>query len=265
MSDEFKNNEQNDELLKKWLKRVHQNVEIPDGTQSWLYVKARLDKIKKRKRWIKQLKISTLVVCTSLLISFIVNTDLPTAYSQFQGLVKKVQENIIDIFFEEPAPPMEENPEARTSAPPPDGFVSTSPREEGRMEDTSLEEARRKVMFPIVSPTYLPAGYELDIVRIYPDSDGEYRTVFMEYVDSEGQIIQLSQRMIREHSSPEKTTVHHDSAIIKDLIVNGCSAVMIIQNPDLIHLEWITADHIKLSIFGVLAEEEITLIAESLQ
>lgn len=182
MSNDFNQNEHNDEQLKKWLKQVHQNVDIPDGTQSWLEVKARLDKIKKRKHWVKRLKISALVACTSLVISFIITADLPTAYSKFQGLVKKVQENIIDIFFEEPSEPhFEENRESKTTPPPPDGFDSSSPGEI-RVEDTSLEEARKKVMFPIVFPTYVPVGYELDIVRIYQDSDGEYRTVFMEYL-----------------------------------------------------------------------------------
>lgn len=262
MNDEFKNN---DELLQKWLKDVHQDVDIPDGTQSWLEVKARLDNIKKRRRWIKRFQIGALVACSSLLISFFMTADLPTAYSQFQGLVKKVQENLIDIFFEEPESHIEENPEARTSSPPPDNMVSTPPEGEGRVEDTSLEEARGKVLFPMLSPTYIPAGYDLETVRIFQDSDGEYRTVFMEYVDGEGQMLQLNQHMIRENSSPEKTTINHASAIIKDTVINDYKAVLIIQSPDLIHLEWITADQIKLSIFGVLAEEEILSFAESLQ
>jgi|GEM_PF-2667131 len=262
MNNEFKHN---DEVLQKWLKDVHQDVDIPDGTQSWLVVKARLDKNKTRRRWIKRFQIGALVACASLLISCFMTTDLPAAYSQFQGLVKKVQEDLIDIFFEEPEPYSDENPEARTSPPPPDNMVSISRGGEGRVEDTSLEEARGKVIFPMVSPTYLPAGYDLETVRIFQDSDGEYRTVFMEYVDGEGQILQFNQHMIRENSSPEKTTINHDSAIIKDTVINGYKAVLIIQSPDLIHLEWITADHIKRSIFGVLTEEDIISIAESLQ
>ncbi|MBP1897032.1 DUF4367 domain-containing protein [Paenibacillus lactis] len=262
MNDEFKHN---DELLQKWLKDVHQDVNIPDGTQSWLEVKAQLDKIRTRRRWIRRLQLGALVACASLLISFFITTDLPTAYSQFQGLVKKVQENFIDIFFEDPEPYIEQNPEAKTSSPPPDAIVSPPPRGEGRMEETSLDDARRKVMFTLVSPTYLPAGYALETVRIFQDSDGEYRTVFMEYVNGEGQILQFNQHLIRENSSPEKTTINHAMAIIKDTVINGYKAVLIIQDPDLTHLEWITADHIKQSIFGVLAEEEIISVAESLQ
>lgn len=75
----------------------------------------------------------------------------------------------------------------------------------------------------------------------------------------------MNQRMIRENSAPEKTTINNDSAILKDVIINGHTAVMIIQKPDLIQLEWLTADNIKLSIFGILPEEEFILIAESLQ
>lgn len=262
MSDEFKHK---DEFLQKWLKDVHQDVDIPDGTQSWLEVKAGLDKIKARRRWMKRFQIGALVACTSLLISFVITADLPTAYSQFQGLIKKVQENLIDIFFEEPEPHLEEDSNAKTSSPPPTDVVPISSGGEGRMEDTSLEEARGKVSFPIVSPTYIPIGYDLETVRIFQDSDGEYRTVFLEYVNGEGHLIQLNQHMIRENSSPEKITINHAMAVIKDTAINDCKAVLIIQEPDIIHLEWVTPDHMKLSIFGTLAEEEIILIAESLQ
>ncbi|PAD71481.1 hypothetical protein CHH67_24400 [Paenibacillus campinasensis] len=262
MSDEFKHD---DEFLQKWLKDVHQDVDIPDGTQSWLEVKAGLDKIKARRRWMKRFQIGALVACTSLLISFFMTADLPTAYSEFQGLIKRVQENLIDIFFEEPEPYLEENSNAKTSSPPPDYIVSSPPAGESHIEDTSLEEARGKVSFPIVSPTYIPASYELENVRIFQDSDGEYRTVFMEYVNREGHLIQLNQHMIRENSSPEKITINHAMAVIKDTFINDCKAVLIIQEPDFIHLEWVTPDHMKRSIFGTLAEEEMILIAESLK
>ena len=33
MNNDLNQNEHNDEQLKKWLKQVHQDVDIPDGTQ----------------------------------------------------------------------------------------------------------------------------------------------------------------------------------------------------------------------------------------
>lgn len=101
MSEEFKHY---DEFWHKWLKDVHQDVDIPDGTHSWSEVKIRLDKIKVQRRWMKRLQIVYLVACTSLLTSFIITVDLPTVYTEFQELIKKLQEILTDIFFEEPEP-----------------------------------------------------------------------------------------------------------------------------------------------------------------
>ncbi|GGK32338.1 hypothetical protein GCM10010965_26550 [Caldalkalibacillus thermarum] len=139
MSDEFKHN---DEQLKKWLKQVHQDVEIPDGMESWLEDKAYLDKKKRRKRWMKRLQMDALVACMSLLISFFMTTDLSKAYSQFQGFVKKVQENIVEIFFDDPEPHIEESAEAKTSPPP--LAVVTTPTEGLQPEDTSLEKRGKR-------------------------------------------------------------------------------------------------------------------------
>lgn len=259
MNDDFK---QHDEKLKKWLKQVHEDVVIPDGTQSWLEVKARLDKIKKRKRLIYRIKVGSLVACTSLIISLIISSDLPTAYSQFQSLVKQVKEDIVNIFFDDPESQMEPSPEAKTMPPPSD--IGSNPTE-SLWQDTTLEEAQGKVSFHIAVPTYTPKGYSLDIVRTYQDADGEYRSVFMEYVNEEGRIIQLNQRMLHDDSSLEMTTVDTDSGVIKDIRIHDDVGVMITYNNDFIHVEWLTADNIKFTLFGLLPEKEIMLMAESLQ
>lgn len=89
-SDDFKQDEQ----LKRLLNRVHQDVEIPDGQQSWLQVKVRLNKAGKRKRWISRLKITALASCIILMISYAMTADLPKACIFFLNLIKKMQGNI---------------------------------------------------------------------------------------------------------------------------------------------------------------------------
>ncbi|GAA0363835.1 DUF4367 domain-containing protein [Bacillus horti] len=257
MSDEFKHN---DEELKSWLNSVHKDVDIPDNQKPWPNVKERLDKIKKRNRRIKRIKIITAIACMSLLISFALTADLPTAYSQFQGLVKKVQENIIDIFFDEEQQNIE-NIGAKTLPPPPN--IESTPTDGLRSEDTSLEKAQQMLSFNLVVPTYIPDEYSLDLVRIYQDTDGEYRTAFIEYVNDDGRIIQLSQRMLSENSTPE-TARFYENATIHDLQINENKAVMIVYDNNFVQIDWLTDDQIKFSLFGLLSESEILSIAESL-
>ncbi|GGK32343.1 hypothetical protein GCM10010965_26560 [Caldalkalibacillus thermarum] len=86
----------------------------------------------------------------------------------------------------------------------------------------------------------------------------------MEYVNEAGLIIQLNQRLLYEHSTPATTRVTQDSTI-KDIVLNGQTAIMMIHDNDIIHLEWLTADQIKMSVFGLLPADEMILLAESLQ
>ncbi|MDU5145407.1 MAG: DUF4367 domain-containing protein [Paenibacillus dendritiformis] len=259
-------NKMSDEQLKELLNRAHRSVEIPDGKQSWLEVKARLDRIKKRKRWFYRIKISVMIACVSLIISFALTTDLPTVYSHFSSLIKNVHENIVNIFFDEPKDPqIEEDSEAKTSAPP--SILADIDSSEGEglwSEDTSLDDAEEKLLFHLAVPTYIPAGYNLDLVRIYKDTDGAYRTAFMEYVNEVGRIIQLNQRMISDESTPVISTIHQSSTF-KDVVINDNIGVMITHENDFIHLEWLTSERIKLSLFGLLSEDEILLMANSLQ
>lgn len=254
-----------DEQLKEMLNRAHRSVEIPDGKQSWLEVKARLEKVKKRKHWLKRLKLSAVIACTSLLISFIMTTDLPTAYSKFQGLLKQMQENIVNIFYDEPKElQIDENTGAKTS-PPSLLPANDNSNEEGIWpEDTILDDAKEKLLFHLAVPTYIPAGYKLDIVRIYKDTDGAYRSAFLEYINDAGRIIQLNQRMMQDESTPIISSIHQSSTI-KDVVINGNIGVLIIHENDFIHLEWLTPDRIKRSLFGLLSEDEILLMANSLE
>lgn len=253
-----------DEQLKELLNRAHSSVEIPDGKQSWHEVKARLDKIKRRKRWKKSLKLGVLVASASFLISSFAMTDLPTAYSKFQGLLKQVQENIVNIFYDDPESP-DSSSEAKTTPPPSVNSDTGTMNEEGVWpEDTSLRDAKEKLLFHLVVPTYIPSGYELDIVRIYRDTDGAYRSAFMEYINDQGRIIQLNQRMIEDESTPIISTIHQNSTI-KDVVINDNIGVLIIHENNFIHLEWLTTDRIMLSIFGLVSEDEILSMANSLE
>lgn len=244
-------NKISEEQLKKMLIQAHQDVEIPDGEQSWLGVKVRLDRINKRKLWFNRIKIGFAIACTSLVISITFTTDLSTAYSHFSNLIKKMQENVVSIFFEEPKEyQMDESSKAKTSPPP--------------SLTTGMDDAKEKLLFHIAVPTYIPAGYELDIVRIYRDSDGEYRTAFMEYVNEDGRIIQLNQRMIAEESTPVISSTH-ESSTINDVFINGNAGVIIIHENEYIQLEWLTSERIKMSLFGFIPEDKILLMASSLK
>lgn len=250
-----------DEQLKRLLERAHQNVDIPDHTQSWLKVKKRLDAIQRRQRWKKRFKIAVLVTCTSLIIGFAMTADLPTAYSKFTGLLKKVQEDITNIFFE--SPEEHEESSAKTTPPPSDG--SFDARGNTRMENVTLEVARDKAGFRVLTPSYTPTGYDLDIVRIFQDADGGYRNILMEYVNAQDHIIQLSQRLVRDEATRERTTIQHHEANMKDMIIHGQTGMIITTDNDLIHLEWLSAENIKFTLFGTLPEQELILMAESLQ
>lgn len=258
-------NKQHEEQLKKWVEQAYYDVEIPDGEQSWKEVRSRLNKMHKKKQWSKRIKLSALVACSYLLLSFTINTDLSTAYSRFSGLLTQVQENIVDIFFNaspEPEPHVDSNPNANTLPPPdlanPEGGVA-----EG--EFVSWEVAKEKAFFPLMTPSYIPEKYELNVVNIIPDSEGNYRAVLAEFANPDGLIIQLNQRSLREGSSTEKLRIQHREAEIKNIMLEGNEAILIKSGDNLIQLEWLTLDDIKFSLMGKgVTEEDIIKMANSL-
>jgi hypothetical protein len=257
----MKNNHEKkeDDPLQTLLQRAHRSIDIPDGKPSWLNVEARINKKHRQKQWMRKLKVSVLLLAGSTVISLAVTADLPKAYSQFTGLMRSVQHNMVDIFFQ-PDQRATSMPSAKTSPPPaagntPEGLIPV---------DTDLSDAKAKLDFALALPDYVPKGYTLDIVRIYKDADNVYRSAFMEYVNEEGRIIQLNQRLVRDGSAPELSSIHTDAAIIEDIRIHGNKAVMVTYENDYKQLEWLSSEQVRLTLFGLLPESEIRKMAESL-
>ncbi len=254
-----------DHKLKELLKRNHARVEIPDGAASWQQVQHRLTKIGRRKMLVRRVKLTAAIIACSLVINFLMNDNFPISYANIASLLKKVQGNIIEIFYE--APPARDSTHAKTTAPPEEKLpASNHPVSSFAPEKTSLEEAKNKLAFPLLAPSYVPEQFRLDAVFITKEPDGTYHDVYLEYLDEHGELLKVSQRKIEGKTGAIKTDIHSDSGEFIDVFVGEHPAVLFAdRNGSITSLEWLTKDRIKIYISGPIAKEEILKVGASLQ
>lgn len=260
MKDKTGQAEQQHEDFKKVVHDLYNDVEIPDAAGTWQKAQQQLQKRRRRIKWMNRIKVSAGIVVVSLFINLVLNLNMSVTYAGFSSLFKEAKEHVIQIFFQEPDK-HENNAHAKTPPPPPDNVNETEP---AAPEMTTLEDARAKVAFPIMTPEYLPQGFELDIVRIFRENGNQYKNVYLEYVNDAGKIIKLSQRLVDDQSGAVKTEVAADAGEIKEIYVQGLPAALIIWPEGMHSLEWLTRENIKISISGELTERELLKFAESL-
>ncbi len=254
-----------DHKLKEMLKRNHARAEIPDGTASWQQVQHRLQKIGRRKRFVRRMKLTAAIIACSFVISFFMNDNFPVTYAQIASLLKKVQGSMIEIFYE--APPGRESTHAKTTVPPEEKQpASNRPGSSFAPEKTSLEEAKNQLSFPLLTPSYIPEKFRLDAVFVTKETNGTYNDAYLEYLDEDGQLLKISQRKIEGKTGAIKTDIHSDSGEFFDVLVGEHPAILFAdRNGSITSLEWLTKDRIKIYISGPIAKEDILKIGTSLK
>lgn len=245
--------------LKDMVRNLYNDVEIPEAAGSWQKVQQQLHKRRRRIKWLNRAKVSIAIVVVSLFINLVLNLNMSVTYAGFTSLFKEAKEHVIQIFFQDPD--QERNNGHAKTPPPPE---ESNEHEPTAPEITTLEEARTKLVFPILTPDVVPEGFELDIVRIFREPDNQYKNVYMEYVNDAGEIIKLNQLLVDDQSGAAKLEVAEGAGEIKDIFVQGSPAVLIVQPEGRLSLEWLTKEHIKFSISGKLTEREMIQFVDSL-
>src|SRR5690606_40734738 len=70
-----------DQALKEALKRIYEEIEIPDSTESWKRVEERLARRRSVRRWHQRLRYIAAVFVGSAVLTLAVNMKVPGAYS----------------------------------------------------------------------------------------------------------------------------------------------------------------------------------------
>jgi len=252
-----------DPKLKEMLKRDHASVEIPNGEESWLQVQAKINKISRRKMLLRRVKLTAAIIACSFVISFLISTNFPTAYAKFASLFKKIQGDIIEIFYEAPD---RDSGRAKTSPPEEGPSESTTPVGSYAPEKTSLVEAKNKMAFSLLIPSYMPEKFSLDAVFITKETNGTYNDAYFEYLNEVGELLKIGQRKIGGKTGALKTDFNKDSGDFFDVIIGENPAILFVdRNGSITSLEWLTKDRIKVYISGPISKEDIIKVGTSLK
>jgi len=256
------NRDKQDEELKQALQCIYDNIEIPNSTNSFLKVQARLHRRKRRMKWISRAKISVAILIGSFVVGLLLDTTPSTAYSQISSLFKVIQREVIEIFHESPS---NQNRDMTKPSPPMD-VDETVNRGSGQMIIVPLEEAKAMASFRLLIPSYVPESFQLETVRLFDTEDkSHYNHVLLEYANPDGELLNIIQREIEGESTGLKVEMAIDSGEHKDVFINENPAILMIPIEGNTNLEWLTKDRILIRISGKLSEPEIIRLATSLK
>jgi hypothetical protein len=257
---EHKNENEQDRLFEKIMQDVYNDVLIPDATKSWQTVQVRIQKLRRRRGWLRRARITGAILTVSLLINLLLGNHIPVSYASVSSIFIKVKDQVIQFFFD--APDEHSNTNGALTGPPDEKLTES---DMSISEQTTLEGAKAKLSFVPLLPIHLPPTYKLDRVRIFKEPDGAYNNIHLEYINETGSVLQLTEQMFDDLTSSIKTDVHKEAGTIKEIRIGDESAVMVILPNKYIDLEWLTQDRLKISLSGQGDEEEILDIANDLQ
>ena len=246
-------NEQEKEL-RNALRKIYDDINIPDSTESWNSVQQRLKRRKKRLQWQRRMRIGIAVVIISFAFNLVYNMSIPTAYSHIATLIKKWQEDVVEFFHERPS---HSDRNALTSSPPGNRELSSS---SDMMHVDTLDEAQEIISFDLLTPYKIPKTFQLDAVRIFGVNEAQ-----LEYVNMNGEVLNIIQRKIEGEPPDLKATMSADSGEYKDVYINGVAAILMIPIEGNMNLEWLTEERILVRISGQLSEDVIVNLADSMK
>ncbi|RXZ80528.1 hypothetical protein EBB07_18435 [Paenibacillaceae bacterium] len=249
-----------DDELRNALRKIHDRIEIPASTDSWQRVQKRLGKIKRRRLWQRRIKIGAAIAVVSFILNLTLNQSLPTAYSQIGTLLKKWKEDVVEFFHEQ----QEQNEANALTVSPPDHDNTDGGT--GPMQIVTLEEAQAKVSFLLMIPSEIPKELHLDAVRIFGSKDTEqYNEAQLEYVNMNGEVLNIIQRKIEGQSADLKATMSAGAGEYKDIYIHGNAGILMIPIEGNLNMEWLTEDRILVRISGKLSEADLLTLASSLK
>jgi len=250
----------NNDKFEKLLNDLYQEIKVPDSQPSWSVVEIKLRKRKQRKKVIRRIQMVTGFACASIIISLLIaitNSNNSQAYASLSSFWKNIQNNVVEVFLKKP----EHNSDsALTSSPPSEehtNFPNVIP------EKTTLEEAQNKLDFSVLLPTLLPEQFNLTGVRIFKESDDQYRSIYLEYTNQQGTLVKMTERLLTDNTGV-KTEIYEGTGEIKDVYINEHPAILMLLQDGMLNLEWIVGD-IKLSLSGILSESEAIDWAKSVR
>ncbi|GGH34389.1 DUF4367 domain-containing protein [Paenibacillus segetis] len=267
------NNEITEEQLEQFTKcavqAIHAQIEIPDPEESWKKMRIQLRKRNQRSRWLRASQLGVAIACISIAIGiFAANPNPAYAVKQVIQIIKDTQEGIIHIFFgERDAPPSN----GMLTPPPPDitgektiPSPITSVPLVTEPKQVSIEEATKLAKFHVLSPEWIPNGYQVDSIQLYPNSDGEYHILRIEYHNKDTELISYMQRWMNESGTQMQTNVQENAGTIKSVQLNDSEGVTIMYEHGGGRIEWLTPDtSTLLQISGNLTEEQLLRMAKS--
>jgi hypothetical protein len=255
------------------MKQVYGRMDIPDGEAAWQAMQTKLRRAREsRRRW-RSLRIGMAIAACSIIIGLSFGSLSPTsAFMNWFTMIRKSENGMVNVFFRstkqedtngaKTPPPPEYSPGENGAIPGASG-VQTTQGGAIHPEKVTLEQAKKKLDYALQVPASLPVGYSLDRVEIYQDPDGLYRLADITYLNGSGQMLDISQRKLREGSGAN-TTINQAAGTIKDVDVNGYKANLVLYSAGGSRMEWLVQD-VKVEIYGKVGEEEMLTLAKSMK
>ncbi|MBP1905642.1 hypothetical protein J2Z32_002272 [Paenibacillus turicensis] len=274
MSPDNNENQHNelDNMAKKTVQRLYKQIEnnTPDPNAAWIKMQGQLQKRKKRYQWFKMSSVAVAIACIFLTVAIFSTGSSPAyAFQQMIQIVKDAQAGIIHIMYgsEEVTAPHDD---AKT-APPPDvaqGDVHSSPVEpEATLTldpvEVSLNDALMQSDVPIYMPQSLPDQVQLDKIELYPNAEGIYQMVRIEYIQSNGNLISLTERKLNSHGTPWNTSVDQEAGKVTAIQIQHREGILVEYAEGGGRVEWLDpTNHYLLQLTGNLSSEELIKMAE---
>lgn len=275
MSPENNENQHNelDNMAKMTVQRLYKQIEnnTPDPNAAWIKMQGRLQKRKKRYQWFKMSSVAVAIACIFLTVAIFSTGSSPAyAFQQMIQIVKDAQAGIIHIMYgnEEVNEPHDN---AKT-APPPDvvqGEEHHSPNQSDLTVvldpvDVSLKDALLQTDIPIYMPQPLSDQVQLDKIELYPNAEGIYEMVRIEYAQSDGNLISLTERKLNSHGTPWNTSVDQEAGKVTSIQIQHREGILVEYAEGGGRVEWLDpTNSYLLQLTGNLNAEELVKMAES--
>jgi hypothetical protein len=274
MSPENNENQHNelDNLAKETVQRLFTQIEkeIPDPNAAWIKMQAQLQKSKKRYHWFKMSSIAVAVACIFLTVTiFSTGTSPAYAFKKMIQVVKDAQAGIVQIMYGSDEVTTPSN-EAKTAPPPefsqddhagtvqPDAMVVLDPVE------VSLNDAMLQKDLPFYMPQQLPDQVQLDKIELYPDVNGIYQMVRIEYLKQDGNLISFIERKLNSSGIPWSTGVNESAGKVTSIQIQHNEAILVEYTEGGGRVEWLDPSETYLfQLTGDLSSEELVQMAEN--
>ncbi|GIP41260.1 hypothetical protein J31TS4_45400 [Paenibacillus sp. J31TS4] len=260
-----------DEAWEEGLEESYARIEIPNPDASWQRMREKMARAKRRRDRRRRWQLIATAVASLLIGSVVFGSPVITkAFQPLNQIVESWKGTVLTFINREG----DQDTSGAKTAPPPDTASENKPKypnapgtgglvKKGDMK-VSMEEAKRRTLFPMLEPQLVLDGYTQDNIQLSVDEEGRAMQASITYKKPTGEFYLVEQNLL-EPNTIMSMGIDEENDTVSEVEALGIKGKLISNKANGIQFLILLGKESVIKVYGKISQEDAIRVANHLK